>query len=98
MSHYNVNAIRLDASHHVTHVQWARLGSPYPMDYHFTESPVLEVIKALNQGNDVFLELEYPENRSIPKGKFRTISYPDGTKEIDFDGFDGFALTDLPTF
>lgn len=90
MSHYNVNAIRLDASHHVTHVQWARLGNPYPI-----EATVLEVVKALNQGNDIYLVTECPECTFLHKGKFRTISYPDGTKGIDFDGF---ALTDLPTF
>jgi hypothetical protein len=94
MSYYNVNAIRLDASHHVTHVQWERLNSPYPMDYQFTEATVLEVVKALNQGNDVFLVIEFPEYSVQHKGEFRTISYPDGTEGIYFDGF---ALTDLPT-
>lgn len=95
MSHYNVNAIRLDSSHHVTHVQWERLNSPYPMDYHFTEHPVLEVINALNKGDDVCLMLEDPEYFQDHGCKFRVVRYPDGTEGIDFDGF---ALTDLPTF
>ena len=61
----------------------------------FYRAPVLEVVKALNQGNDVFLVTDCPECTFLHKAKFRTISYPDGTEEIDFDGF---ALTDLPTF
>lgn len=95
MSHYNVNAIRLDASHHVTNVQWARIDSSCPMDYQFTDATVLEVVNALNKGDDVCLELKYPEYTVDHGCKFRVVSYPDGKVGVDIDGF---TLTELPTF